>query len=69
MHEEDLISESYLDNSYEEYTEEDLVRDLSYDNSRNVIINKFTNFTEIVVYKEIARKAVKCIDRMLEASK
>lgn len=52
MHEEDLISESNLDNLYQDYTEEDLARDLAYDNSRNVIINKFSKFTEIVVYKE-----------------
>lgn len=50
---ENLIEDYSLNISSEkeEYTEEDFINDLSCENSRNVVINRFKNFTEVSVYK------------------
>lgn len=52
------MNENLIDNSSsfnkisDKYTEEDLYNDLTYNDGRNVIINKFNNFTEIIEYKK-----------------
>lgn len=49
-----MLNEELIDKSvqFENYTEEDLYRDLSDENSRNVIINHFKNQTEVIIYKK-----------------
>lgn len=51
---EDLIEEysSDIPQEHDEYTEEDLFQDLQYPNARNVVINQFSDFTEITLYKK-----------------
>ena len=49
---ENLIEDLYYNNEKIEYTQEDLEKDLSCANARNVVINKFRNFTEVNVFKK-----------------
>ena len=62
---ENLIEDLDYNNNKLEYTQEDLEKDLSCENARNVVINKFRNFTEINVFKRafFITKPKKDVDR------